>query len=142
MATRGINKITILGAVSTAPERRLTQSGDPIAVFSVTTTQWGKGRHGQRREIVERHRVVAFKRLADVVARNLRQGQQVYVEGSIKTSTWEDEDGILQREKNIMAQDVIFIGPKSASRAEHRDDGFDDDPDALLGDVDDEEIPF
>ena len=94
MASRGVNRVTILGNLGNDPEVKYTASGSAIANLTVATSEeWKDKATGEKREAVEWHRVVLFGKLAEVAGEYLRKGSQVYIEGQIRTRKWTDQSG-------------------------------------------------
>ena len=94
MASRGINKVILVGNLGNDPEIRYTPSGSAIANLSVATSeQWKDRNTGEPREKTEWHRVVIFGKLAEVAGEYLRKGSQVYLEGKLQTRKWQDQSG-------------------------------------------------
>ena len=109
---RGINKVILVGTVGKDPEMKYMPSGDAIANISVATNDsWKDKNTGEKKEITEWHRVVFFRQLADIVGKYLRKGQQVYIEGSLKTRSWE-KDGQKHYATEIVASDMQMLGSK------------------------------
>ena len=109
---RGINKVILVGTVGKDPEMKYMPSGDAIANISVATNEsWKDKNTGEKKEITEWHRVVFFRQLADIVGKYLRKGQQVYIEGSLKTRSWE-KDGQKQYTTEIVASSLQMLGSK------------------------------
>lgn len=94
MASRGVNRVTILGNLGNDPELKYTASGSAIANMTVATSEsWNDKATGEKRESVEWHRVVMFGKLAEVAGEYLRKGSQVYIEGQLRTRKWTDQSG-------------------------------------------------
>ncbi|WP_144393858.1 single-stranded DNA-binding protein [Pleionea sediminis] len=94
MASRGINKVILVGNLGNDPEIRYTANGGAIANLSVATSeQWKDRNTGEPREKTEWHRVVIFGKLAEVAGEYLRKGSQVYLEGKLQTRKWQDQQG-------------------------------------------------
>ena len=90
----GINKVIIVGNLGNDPEVRTMPNGDAVANISVATSEsWTDRNTGERREVPEWHRIVFFRRQAEVCGEYLRKGSQVYVEGRLKTRKWQDQNG-------------------------------------------------
>ena len=107
---RGINKVILVGTVGKDPEMKYMPSGDAIANISVATNEsWKDKSSGEKKEITEWHRVVFFRQLADIVGKYMRKGQQVYIEGSLKTRSWE-KDGQKHYATEIIASDMQMLG--------------------------------
>ncbi len=94
MASRGINKVILIGNLGKDPEIRYTPSGDAIANLTVATSEsWKDKQSGEQKELTEWHRVVAYGKLAQIMGEYLKKGSKVYVEGSLRTRKWQDKDG-------------------------------------------------
>jgi len=94
MATRGVNKVILIGRLGADPEARYMPNGTAVANLSLATSEiWKDKNSGQQQERTEWHRVVLFGRLAEVAADYLRKGARIYVEGSLRTRKWQDRDG-------------------------------------------------
>lgn len=90
----GINKVIIVGNLGNDPEMRTMPNGEAVANISVATSEsWTDKNTGERREVTEWHRIVFYRRQAEVVGEYLRKGSQVYVEGRLKTRKWQDQNG-------------------------------------------------
>lgn len=94
MATRGINKVILVGNLGQDPEVRYTPGGAAITNISIATSDsWKDKNTGQMQEKTEWHRVVFFGKLAEIAGEYLRKGSQVYVEGKLQTRKWQDKQG-------------------------------------------------
>ena len=90
----GINKVIIVGRLGSDPEIRTMPNGEAVANISVATSEtWTDKNTGERRETTEWHRIVFYRRQAEVVGEYLRKGSQVYVEGRLRTRKWQDQNG-------------------------------------------------
>jgi single-strand DNA-binding protein len=107
----GVNKVILIGNLGRDPELRYTQSGQPVANFTLATTEsWSKRDGSGREEKTEWHRIVAWGRTGELCAQYLAKGRTVYVEGRLQTREWEDREGKKQRTTEIVAQTVQFLG--------------------------------
>ncbi len=106
----GVNKVIILGNLGGDPDMRYTQSGSPVANFTVATNERWTGKDGQSQERTEWHRIVVFGRLAELCRDYLSKGRQVYLEGRLQTRKWEDKDGNRRSTTEIVAQTIQFLG--------------------------------
>jgi single-strand DNA-binding protein len=88
-----VNKVILVGNVGRDPEIRYTQGGDPIANFSIATSETWTDKSGQKQEHTEWHNIEVFGKAAQVVRDYVSKGRQVYVEGSIRTNEYMDKDG-------------------------------------------------
>jgi len=116
MAT--LNKVQIIGRLGKDPELKYTQAGQAVTNFSVATDESYTSREGARVEGVEWHRVNVWDRVAENCANFLRKGSLVYVEGSLKTRQWQDQQGQTRYSTEIRAQRVQFLDPKGARDAQ------------------------
>lgn len=95
MASRGVNRVTILGNLGNDPEVKYTASGSAIANLTVATSEeWKDKTTGESKSLTEWHRVVLFGKLAEVAGEYLRKGSQVYIEGQLRTRKWTDNAGV------------------------------------------------
>ena len=111
---RGINKVIVLGNLGRDPETKYLPSGDAVTTFSVATSEKWKDKSGNDKEVTEWHNIVAFKRLAEIAAEYLRKGSKVYVEGQLRTQTWE-KDGTKHYKTEIVARELQMLDGKPNS---------------------------
>jgi len=94
MASRGVNKVILVGNLGQDPEVRYLPSGGAVANFTLATSEsWRDKQTGETKEQTEWHRVVMFGKLAEVAGEYLRKGSQVYIEGQLRTRKWTDQSG-------------------------------------------------
>ena len=94
MSARGINKVILVGRLGNDPEVRYIPNGGAVANLQVATSEsWRDKQTGEMREQTEWHRVVLFGKLAEVAGEYLRKGAQVYIEGQLRTRSWDDNNG-------------------------------------------------
>ncbi len=92
MASRGINKVILVGNLGQDPEVRYAANGSAITTISIATSEsWKDKNTGQMQDKTEWHRVVFFGKLAEIAGEYLRKGSQVYVEGKLQTRKWQDK---------------------------------------------------
>ncbi|MCX8958794.1 single-stranded DNA-binding protein SSB1 [Erwinia psidii] len=95
MASRGINKVILVGNLGQDPEVRYMPNGGAVANITLATSEsWRDKQTGETKEKTEWHRVVLFGKLAEVAGEYLRKGSQVYIEGSLQTRKWTDQAGV------------------------------------------------
>ncbi len=109
-----LNKAMIIGRIGQDPELRYGQSGTPFLNLGVATDETFTDRDGNRQEKTEWHRVVVYDRMAQNCATYLRKGSLVYVEGSLRTRKWQDNQGQERQTTEIRAQRVQFLDRKGA----------------------------
>lgn len=94
MASRGVNKVILVGNLGQDPEVRYTPNGSAVANITLATSEgWRDKQTGENKEVTEWHRVVLFGKLAEVAGEYLRKGSQVYIEGQLRTRKWQDQGG-------------------------------------------------
>ncbi len=108
---RDLNKVMLIGRLGQDPEIRYTQDGTPVATLSVATSSPIK-RGDSWEEETEWNRVVAWRRLAEIAGEYMNKGTLVYVEGRLKTRSWEDRDGNKRWTTEIVARDIFMLSGK------------------------------
>lgn len=121
MSQRGLNKVMIIGHLGKDPEVRYLPSGECVVNFSVATSEvWKDKETGEQKEQTEWHRISAFGKLAQIIAEYLRKGSKVYIEGKLKTRSWEDK-GEKKYMTEIRAEQMQMLdGAKADGDQEHR----------------------
>jgi single-strand DNA-binding protein len=110
MASRGINKVILIGNLGADPETRYMPSGGAVTnVRLATSEQWKDKQTGQPQERTEWHRVVFFNRLGEIAGEYLRKGSKVYVEGSLRTRKWQGQDGQDRFTTEIVASEMQML---------------------------------
>ena len=90
----GINKVIIVGHLGNDPEMRSMPNGEAVANISVATSEaWTDKNTGERREVTEWHRIVFYRKLAEICGQYLKKGALVYIEGRLRTRKWQDQNG-------------------------------------------------
>jgi single-strand DNA-binding protein len=102
----------VIGNIGRDPEMRYTPSGKPVTSFSLASSRSWTGPDGERREETEWFNVVAWGNLAEICNQKLTKSQQVYVEGRLQTRSWEDERGQRHFRTEIVANEMIILGPR------------------------------
>ncbi len=106
----GVNKVILVGNLGADPEARHLPNGAAVANFNVATTEVFKDKQtGERREITEWHRVVAWRWNAEVAEKYLRKGSKVYVEGKLRTRKWQDKDGQDRYTTEILVDELKLL---------------------------------
>lgn len=114
---RGINKVILIGNLGRDPEIRYTQDGQAVVNFTLATSvEWRDKETGEKREKTEWHRIVAFRKLAEICGEYLAKGRQVYIEGRLQTRSWE-QDGITRYMTEVVAGDMQMLGSKGADNS-------------------------
>jgi len=128
MASRGVNKIILIGNLGADPEVRYTPSGAAVANVRLATSESWKDRNtGETQERIEWHRVVFFGRVAEIVKQYLHKGSRIYVEGKLRTRKWQGQDG-LDRYSTEVVVDINGTMQMLDSRSGDSPVPFADDP--------------
>jgi len=124
MASRGVNKVILIGNLGADPEVRYMTNGDAWATVSIATSEtWKDKNTGQPQERTEWHRVVFYRRLAEIVGEYLKKGSKVYVEGSLRTRQYEKE-GVKHYATDIIADQMQMLDRVGESSAGPRPGGY------------------
>ncbi len=106
-----VNKVIIIGNLGQDPEMRYLDGGSPVCNLSIATARkWKDKNSGEFKEEVEWHKCSVFGKTAENCGQYLVKGKQVYIEGRIKTRSWDDKDGIKRYSTEIVAEQVTFLG--------------------------------
>ncbi len=111
----GLNKAILIGNLGKDPELRYTPSGVAMATFSIATSETWTGKEGEKETRTEWHRIVAFRKLAEICGEYLSKGKQVYIEGRIQTREWEDKDGNKRYTTEILANQMLMLGGRDSA---------------------------
>jgi len=115
---RSVNKVIIIGNLTRDPEMKDTQGGQPITTFGIATNrEWVTG-EGERKQSTEFHEVVAWAKLAEICSKYLKKGKLVYLEGYLKTRSWESDNGEKRFRTEVVLHDMIMLEKKSADGEE------------------------
>lgn len=106
----GINKVILVGNLGKDPEVRSLESGAKVANFTLATSESYKNRDGQRVTQTEWHNIVLWRGLAEIAEKFLRKGNQVYIEGKIRTRAWDDKDGNKRYTTEILGDNLTMLG--------------------------------
>jgi single-strand DNA-binding protein len=110
----GVNKVILVGRLGKDPEVRNLENGATVANFTMATSETYKDKTtGDRKEITEWHNVVLWRGLADIAAKYLHKGDQVYIEGKLRTRSWE-KDNVTRYTTEIVGDNMTLLGSKSS----------------------------
>lgn len=108
---RGVNKVIIVGNLGSDPEVKQFANGGSVTRIAVATSeQWNDKQTGERREQTEWHRISLFNKLGEIAAQYLRKGSQVYIEGSLRTNKYTDQNGVERYATEIRADQMQMLG--------------------------------
>jgi single-strand DNA-binding protein len=140
------NKITIVGYLGRDPEIRYTSDGTPVCSFSVATTERKKDKSGDFQDVTTWFRITAWRRLAEVANQYLSKGKQVYIEGRLSQSEFQDRDGNTRTSLEVQCSDLQFIGPRGGEEGGYtpREEkpARESAPPEMPSHVSDDDIPF
>ena len=109
----GVNKVILVGNLGKDPEMRRLDGGVARVSFSLATTEYYKDKEGNRIEQTEWHNIVMWRGLADLATKHLQKGKLVYIEGKLRTRSFEDKEGIKKYTTEVVAENFTMLGRKS-----------------------------
>ena len=111
-----VNKVILVGNLGADPETRYMPNGDAVANIRLATTEsWKDKSSGEKKEITEWHRVVFYRKLAEIVGQYLKKGSSVYIEGRIRTRKWQDKEGQERYTTEIEATEMQMLGGRQSA---------------------------
>jgi len=140
MASRGLNKVMLIGNLGADPEMRYTPTGKAVTTFRIAVNRtWKDSSTGEQRQDTQWVRIVTWTQLAEICARYLSKGRQVYVEGRLQTRSWEGQDGTRRYMTEVVAQEVILLDRRPGDAAEEAVSAGYEEFEEGMGE---EELPF
>ena len=116
MATRGVNKVILIGNLGQDPEVRYMPNGGAVCNITVATSEtWKDKNTGENQEKTEWHRVVMFRKLAEIAGEYLKKGSKVYLEGKLQTRKWQDQQGQDRYMTEIVADEMQMLDSRGGS---------------------------
>jgi single-strand DNA-binding protein len=110
MASRGVNKVIIVGNLGQDPEVRFMPNGSAVANFTVATSEtWKDKQTGEQKEKTEWHRIVIYQRLAEIAGEYLKKGSKVFLEGRLQTRKWQNQQGVDQYTTEVVANEMQML---------------------------------
>jgi single-strand DNA-binding protein len=116
MAQRDLNKVILIGNIGRDPDIRHTDKGNAISTFSLATNSNWVDRDGVRSEKTEWHSIVAWNRLAEICNQIIRKGDQIYIEGRLRTRSWEGENGESHHRTEVITEQMIKLSRRRSDR--------------------------
>jgi single-strand DNA-binding protein len=110
---RGLNKVTLIGNLGKDPEVQTLADHTKVAKFSLATTEFYKDTSGQNHTITDWHQIILWRALAEVAEKFLHKGSLVYIEGKLKTRTYEDKNGLKKQVTEIIADQLLLLDKKT-----------------------------
>lgn len=112
-----LNKVLLIGNVGKDPEVRHLENGSMVARFSIATTERYKDKNGEFQEQTEWHNIVCWRALAERIEKFVKKGSQLFIEGKIRTGSWEDKTGQIRYTVEIVADNIQILGRKQESQS-------------------------
>ncbi|MGV3590441.1 MAG: single-stranded DNA-binding protein [Gammaproteobacteria bacterium] len=123
MASRGVNKVILVGNVGQDPETRYMPNGGAVTNVTLATSEtWKDKNTGENQERTEWHRVVFYQRLAEIVAEYVKKGSKLYIEGALRTRSWE-QDGVKRYTTEIIANEMQMLDSRGAGGSSGGNEG-------------------
>ena len=143
MARSGINKVILVGNLGQDPEVKYTAGGAAVTTLSLATSDsWKDKETGTDQERTEWHRVVLWRRLAEIAGEYLKKGSKIYIEGQLQTRKWE-QDGQTRYTTEIVARDMQFLDSRGSSDSSYEDANQDSQTEEVPeSGITDDDIPF
>ena len=117
MQKGSVNKIVLVGHLGADPESRFTPSGVAVSTFNMATNESWKNKEGEYEDRTEWHRIVLYGRAAETASEYMKKGQLAYVEGRIRTRSWEDKDGMTRYTTEVLGDRFTMLGRKSENKS-------------------------
>lgn len=143
-----LNKVQLIGNLGSDPDVQITSAGNAVATFSLATNRRWKDREGTNHEVTDWHRIVCWGQRAEIASKYLTKGRQIYVEGRLQTSSWDDEEsGVTRYRTEVVCRNLQMLGkadtdiPPAGSPPEPPQ-ARTEEPDLPTGDAGDDDIPF
>jgi len=141
MASRSVNKVTLIGNLGKDPELRYTSGGVAVATFSMATSESWKDPEGNTQERTQWHNIVAWRKLAEIVGEYLKKGGKIYLEGRLQYRNYDDKNGVKRYVTEIVMDQLVMLDSRGGGAAStQQDTGSAPLPEESGGKVDD--LPF
>ena len=116
MASRGVNKVILVGNLGNDPEVKYMSNGGAVTNLSIATSESWKDQQGQQQERTEWHKVTMYRRLAEIAGEYLKKGSSVYLEGKLQTRKWQDQQGNDRYTTEIIADQMQMLGGRNENQ--------------------------
>jgi len=123
MASRSLNKVMLIGNLTRDPELRYTPNGAAVCTIGLATNRTWTTENGEKKEETEFHRVVAWNKLAELCSQLLVKGRKIYVEGRLRTNSWQGNDGVQKSITEVVIDDMIILDSKKTLEGSAPDAG-------------------
>jgi single-strand DNA-binding protein len=144
---KSVNKVILLGNVTRDPELKATANGQSVATFGLATNRVWRDQAGEKQSLPEYHNLVAWGGLAEFCAMNVKKGKPLYIEGYLKTRSWDGPEGSKIFRTEIVIENLVLLGPRDSygdhheqhpvdAHAEHQSDAVHASPSTIMeGDI-------
>jgi single-strand DNA-binding protein len=109
---KSVNRVTLLGNVTRDPQLKSTTGGQTVVTFGLATNRVWKDSNEQRQSLPEYHNLVAWGRLAEFIAESVRKGKPLFIEGYLKTRSWDSPEGTKIFRTEVVVDNMVLVGPK------------------------------
>lgn len=139
----GVNKVILVGNLGKDPEVRHLEGGTAVANFPLATTETYKDKSGQRQSQTEWHNIVLWRGLAEVAEKYLKKGNQIYLEGKLRSRSWEDKEGNTRYITEVVADSMTMLGSKKDSEERQASPtSYEKNEDPIVPSDEDDDLPF
>jgi len=135
-----LNKVMLIGNLGKDPESREMGDGTKMAKFPIATTETYKNRQGEKVSNTEWHNIVLWRGLAEVAINWLKKGDSVYIEGKLKTRSWEDENGVKKYATDIQADNLSMLGSRRDNESQYQSNSSEQNTNTELKKVDENKV--
>jgi single-strand DNA-binding protein len=115
---RSVNKVILIGNLTRDPQLKTTPNGQVIVNFGLATNRTWTTNEGEQKSSTEFHELIAWSKLAEIAAKTLKTGKLIYIEGYLKTKSWDQEDGTKRFKTEIVVEDLVILSKKEADSYE------------------------
>lgn len=125
-----VNKVILLGNVTRDPELKATQGGHSVASFGLATNRVWRDSKGEKQSLPEYHNIVVWNGLAEFCAQYVKKGKPLFVEGYLKTRSWENAEGVKMFRTEIIVDNIVLLGARDPSEAhiDHAEEALEESP--------------
>ena len=131
MQKGSVNKVVLVGHLGADPESRFTPSGVAVTTFNMATNESWKNKEGEYEDRTEWHRIVLYGKAAETARKYMKRGQLTYVEGRIRTRSWEDKEGMTRYTTEVLGDRFTMLGRKGENQSVAPVEASGDDDDDL-----------
>ena len=131
---RSVNKVILIGNLTRDPQLKTTTGGQTVATFGLATNRNWTTNEGEQKSSTEFHELVVWSKLAEIAANTLKTGKLIYVEGYLKTRSWDQEDGTKRFKTEVVVEDLVILSKKEGGSDEYTPNTQQDSADDLIND--------